>query len=202
MLFCEKEQSRIVLVLHGPRNEHIEQFPCLFSSLYGKSTQEKPKLLVYLILLCCRSLRVVKTCLWGSGSWCVSPALYSGRQRSQSRSTHSTEKWKLRIMQIGVLMVYWSGLVAWGAPNEAEGYRGLAQHGGPPGWWPSKGVIFYQMDGPCRLPWRTTPLPWSGADRLLNVHKTPPWVTSRKEGMSWYSSRLMLSLWLPPYSNQ
>ena len=28
----------------------------------------------------------------------------------------------------------WSGLVGWVAPNEAEGYRGRAQHGVPPGW--------------------------------------------------------------------
>ncbi len=37
------------------------------------------------------------------------------------------------------------------------------------------------MDGPCRLPWRTTTCPsWSGAVLLLNVHKT--WAMSRKEG--------------------
>ncbi len=112
-----------------PRNEHTEQFPDFVNIIYGK----KPKLLVYLTLLCCRSLRVVKTYLWVSGSWCVSPALYSGRQRS-SWSTHSS-----RIMCIGVskvcgyhiIGVCWSGELL---PNEAEGYRGLAQHGGLPGW--------------------------------------------------------------------
>ncbi len=59
--------------------------------------QEKPKFHIF-IILCCRSLKAVKTYLWGSGSWCVSPALYSGRQRSPSRSTHSTKKCQLRIM--------------------------------------------------------------------------------------------------------
>ncbi len=37
---------------------------------------------------------------------------------------------------------------------EAEGYRGLAQHGGPPGWLEESdptGVILYVMDGPYRL---------------------------------------------------
>jgi hypothetical protein len=39
--------------------------------------------------------------------------------------------------------------------NEAEGYRGLAQHGTPPGWLEESdpaGVILFVMDGPCRLP--------------------------------------------------
>jgi hypothetical protein len=34
-------------------------------------------------------------------------------------------------------------------------------------------------------------------DMLLNVHKTPSWATSRKEGIAWYSSsRPMPSVWL------
>ncbi len=43
------------------------------------------------------------------------------------------------------------------AHNEAEDYRGLAQHGtvgGPPGWLEESdpaGVILYVMDGPYRL---------------------------------------------------
>ncbi len=37
-----------------------------------------------------------------------------------------------------------------------------------------------------------------GADILLNVHKTPSWATSRKEGMAWFSGRPMTSLWSPP----
>ncbi len=41
--------------------------------------------------------------------------------------------------------------------------RELTQHGGPPGWLEEsdpmqQGVILYVMDGPCRLPCRTTPL--------------------------------------------
>ncbi len=36
----------------------------------------------------------------------------------------------------------------------------------------------------------------SGADLLLlNVHETPSWAMSRKEGMAWYSSKPMPSLW-------
>jgi len=46
--------------------------------------------------------------------------------------------------------------------NEAEGYRGLAQHGGPPGWLEESGTAggFQVMDGPC--------------SPALTVHKTPP----------------------------
>jgi hypothetical protein len=36
------------------------------------------------------------------------------------------------------------------------------------------------------------------ADLLLNVHKTPSWVTSHMEGMAWYSSWPMPSLWVYP----
>jgi hypothetical protein len=59
-----------------------------------------------------------------------------------------------------------------------------------------QGVILNGMDGPCRLPWRTTPLALVlGWSFILNVHKTPSWATSRKEGMNWYFSRLLPSLW-------
>jgi hypothetical protein len=39
-------------------------------------------------------------------------------------------------------------------------------------------------------------MPRSGADLLLNVHKTP----SRKEGMAWFSSRPLPSLWWYTYN--
>jgi hypothetical protein len=40
--------------------------------------------------------------------------------------------------------------------NVAEGYRGLAQHGGPPGWLEeSDPVILYAMDGPYACLFRT-----------------------------------------------
>jgi hypothetical protein len=54
--------------------------------------------------------------------------------------------------------------------SEAEGYRGLAQHGGPPGWLeksdPQAGCDFVR-DGrpmPSALTDHTMHLPWSGAD--------------------------------------
>jgi hypothetical protein len=86
---------------------------------------------------------------------------------------------------------------------------GLVQHGGPPGWleesYPA-GVIFYVMDGSYRLPFRTVPVALTGAAQLradgissccniVNVHNQPPWATSRKEVMDWYSSRPMPSLY-------
>jgi hypothetical protein len=60
--------------------------------------------------------------------------------------------------------------------------RWLAQHGGPSGWLEERdpaGCDFVR-DG------RSMP----------NVHKTPSWATSRMEGMAWYSSRPMPSLWV------
>ncbi len=43
----------------------------------------------------------------------------------------------------------------------------------------------------------TRPLdPRSGADLLLNVHKTPSWAISRKESIVWDSSIPMPSLWI------
>ncbi len=45
------------------------------------------------------------------------------------------------------------------------------------------GEILFVMDGLCRLFWRTTPLALAWGWLFLNVHKTPPWATSRKEGM-------------------
>ncbi len=55
------------------------------------------------------------------------------------------------------------------------------------------------MEGPWRLPWRTTPLVRSGADILLNVHKTPSWATSCKE--AWTGTLVdpcLLSGGIPP----
>jgi hypothetical protein len=80
-----------------------------------------------------------------------------------------------------------------GWPNTAArlaGWRRVTQ----------QGVILYVMDGP-HAACPDGPhhhLPRSGADVLLNVQKTPPWATSRKEGMAWYSSRPMSSLWVWP----
>jgi hypothetical protein len=66
--------------------------------------------------------------------------------------------------------------------------RGLAQHGGPPGWLEESepaGVIFYVMDGPYRLPFPyCTGCPQTGAAQLradgissccyiVNVHNHP-----------------------------
>jgi hypothetical protein len=81
--------------------------------------------------------------------------------------------------------------------------RGLAQHAGPPGWLDESdpaGVILYVMDGPYHLPF---PYCTGCPDRncyIVNVHNHPWWATLRKEGMAWYSSRPMASLWmqLPP----
>ncbi len=75
-----------------------------------------------------------------------------------------------------------------GWPNTAArlaGWRRVTQ----------QGVILYMKDGPCRLPGRPHHLPRTGAVLLLNVHKTPSWATSRKEGMAWYSSKTMPSFW-------
>ncbi len=78
--------------------------------------------------------------------------------------------------------------------------RGLAQHGGPPGWLEkidSAGCDFMRDERsmPPALKDPHTTCPSSGADLLLNVHKTPLWAMSHKEGMAWYSSRPMPSLW-------
>ncbi len=63
--------------------------------------------------------------------------------------------------------------------------RDLAQHDGPTGLLeesdPAWTVHAACPDGPHHLP-------QSGADQFLNVHKTPSRVTTRKEGMAWYSS--------------
>ncbi len=82
--------------------------------------------------------------------------------------------------------------------------RGLAQHGGPPGWLEESdpaGVILYSMDGPYqlpffvkyRLPWQAAQLRADGISNccyIVNVYNHLSWATSRKEGMAWYSSRL------------
>ncbi len=86
--------------------------------------------------------------------------------------------------------------------------RGLAQHGGPPGWLEESDpavVILYVMDGPYRLPFRTVPVALIGAAQLradgiftcyyiVTVHNHSSLSTSHKEGMAWYSSRPMPSL--------
>ncbi len=76
--------------------------------------------------------------------------------------------------------------------------RGLAQHGGPPGWVEESdlaGLILSVMDGPNRPPYRTVPVALTGAAQLRaegisscccmvkNVHNHPV-----KEDMAWYSS--------------
>ncbi len=61
-------------------------------------------------------------------------------------------------------------------------------------WW---FCTWWTVHSAC--PDRPHHLPWSGADLLLNVHETPSWATSRKEGMAWYSSRPMPSHWYVPY---
>jgi hypothetical protein len=78
------------------------------------------------------------------------------------------------------------------ALNEAEGYRGLGQHGGPPGWLEESdpaGVILYVVDGAYHLPfpYRT------GA---LELPKLRADGQTHKEGMACYSSRPMPSLWI------
>ncbi len=62
--------------------------------------------------------------------------------------------------------------------------RGLVQNGGSPGWLDESNpagcdfVSYGRSIGPCHpchLPWWTTPLAWSEAALLLNVHKTQTW---------------------------
>ncbi len=85
--------------------------------------------------------------------------------------------------------------------------RGLAQHGGPPGWLKESdlaGVILYALLSAIsvlyRLPWQKLPsceqMGISSCCNLVNVHNHPSWATSRTEGMALYSSRHMPSLWL------
>ncbi len=89
--------------------------------------------------------------------------------------------------------------------------RGLAQHGGPPGWLEESnpsGVILYVMDGLYACLFRTVPVAQPGAAQLqadgisscryiVNVHHYPSWATThaRKASMAWYSCRPMPSLW-------
>ncbi len=77
--------------------------------------------------------------------------------------------------------------------------RGLAEHDGPPGWLEESdpaGCDFVR-DGRSMPPSLTdhTACLGLGADLLLNVHKTTSCAMSHKEGMTWYSSRPMPSLW-------
>jgi hypothetical protein len=54
--------------------------------------------------------------------------------------------------------------------------RGLAQHGGPPGWLEECDPAGCDLvrDGRSMPPALTDHLPRSGADLLLNVHEIPP----------------------------
>ncbi len=88
--------------------------------------------------------------------------------------------------------------------------RGLAQHGGPPGWLEKSdpaGVVLYVMTGYNAGLFHAVPVALTGVAQLradgissccyiVNVHNHSFLVTSRKEGMAWYSSRPMPSLWL------
>ncbi len=95
----------------------------------------------------------------------------------------------------------------WLGPMRSKA-RGLAQHGDPPGWLkesdPAAGVILHVMDGTYRLPFPySVPVALTGAAQLrddrissccyiVNVHTAQPsimsYITSRNEGMAWYSS--------------
>jgi len=83
--------------------------------------------------------------------------------------------------------------------------RGLAQHGGLPGWLEESepaGIILYLMDGLyTAYLFRIVPVALTGAAHLwadgissycsiVNVFNHPSWATSRKEGKVWYSSSL------------
>ncbi len=92
---------------------------------------------------------------------------------------------------------------------ETEGYRGLAHHGGPPGWLEESdpaGVLLYVMDVPCRNArlFRTVSVALTGAVGIFsccyiaNLDNNPSRATSRKEGMGWCSSKPMPSLWRCP----
>ncbi len=100
---------------------------------------------------------------------------------------------------LNVIVMNWAS--AWLFPlgiNEFEGQRA-----GPtrrPAWraggeGPSRVwfCTWWTVHSAC--PDRPHHLPLSRADLLLNVHETPSWATTRKEGMAWYSSRPMPSLW-------
>ncbi len=80
--------------------------------------------------------------------------------------------------------------------------RGLAQHGGPPGWLGESdpaGVILNVVwtGGRTACLFRTVPVAQKGAAQLLadgiyrccyfaNVHSCPSCATSHKEGMAWH----------------
>jgi hypothetical protein len=88
--------------------------------------------------------------------------------------------------------------------------RGLAHHGDPPGWLEESdpaGVICTWWTGctACLFLYRTgcpdrscPAASWwnSSCCYVVNVHNNPPWATSRKDGIAWYSSIPMPSLWL------
>ncbi len=85
--------------------------------------------------------------------------------------------------------------------------RGLVQHGSLPSWLEESalaGVILYVMDGPFLF--ALTGAAQLRADGMssccyiINTHNLMSWATSRKEGMSRYSIKLMSSLWCQPHA--
>ncbi len=92
--------------------------------------------------------------------------------------------------------------------------RGLVQYGGPPGWLeesdPRQVWFCTWWTGRTACLFRTVPVALTGVAQLrangsssccymINEDNHPSWATSRKEGMTWYSSRpiLLLPLLLP-----
>jgi hypothetical protein len=81
-------------------------------------------------------------------------------------------------------------------PNVAEGSRaGLTRRPALAGWrrvtQHGCGFVRDRRSMPPALHDGPQHLPRSGADLLINVHKTQSCATSQKEGMAWYSSRPM-----------
>ncbi len=89
--------------------------------------------------------------------------------------------------------------------------RGLTKHGVPPGWLEESDPAGWDFvrDGRAVSPAFSVPhwLSWKElrADgisscfylySIVNVGNHPSWAMSRKEGMAWYSSRPMNSLWV------
>jgi hypothetical protein len=73
--------------------------------------------------------------------------------------------------------------------------RGMSQHCGSLGWLEESDPAGFDL---VRYGWSMPPALTDHTtcpDLLLNVHKTSSRAMSRKEGMAWYSSRPMPSLW-------
>jgi hypothetical protein len=116
------------------------------------------------------------------------------------------EKWSslLYIFSDGFVL-YWTFVLQAMRPK----IRGLAQHGGPPGWLERSdlaGGILFVIDGRIGCLFHTVPVALTGAAQLradgissccyiVNVFNHPSWAMSGKEGLAWYSSRPMPSLW-------